>query len=111
MLFADGMKARRQQLGMTQKELCDRSSVPQSTISAIERGSRKPTEDTMVMIAKGLNCTVSDLLGENKPAEYISGLDQNIIDIMVSLPPEDHQRMRDFAAGLIAARKAPLSPK
>jgi len=64
MLFGDGMKTERKKQGLSQKRLEEISGVPQSTISAVEAGSRHPSEDTMLMIAKGLNTTVGKLLGE-----------------------------------------------
>ncbi len=66
MSFAEGMKAVRKRLGLTQMELVRLSGVPQSTISAVESGGRIPTEDTLVAIANGLNCTVGELLGKKK---------------------------------------------
>ena len=106
MLFSEGVKLERKKLGYSQQELATKSGVPQSTISAVESGVRKPTEDTMVMIAKGLNCSVGDLLGEvrKEPTAAGDGLDQELIDLVTGLSPQEIQRVRDFVAGLIASR-------
>lgn len=108
-MFADGAKAERIRQGLKQQELSNKSGVPQSTISAIECGDRSPTEETMVMIAKGLNCTVGELLGEvnkNTPADSLSERDCEMIKLGASLSPGEFQRVRDFVSGLIAARTA-----
>lgn len=106
-MFADGVRAERKRQGLKQQELSDKSGVPQSTISAIECGDRSPTEETMVMIAKGLNCTVGELLGEEKkitPANTLSERDIEMVKLGASLSPVEFQRVRDFVSGLIAAR-------
>ena len=114
-MFADGMKKRREALGLSQQALSKLSGVPQSTISAVESGARIPKEDTMVMIAAGLRCTVGELLGECEdkvePDGSTAGLDAAIVQLMSGLEDSDYQRMLDFASGLIAARKEPPSPK
>lgn len=105
-MFADGMKRRRESLGLSQVELSKRSGVPQSTISAVESGARIPKEDTMVMIANGLNCSVGYLLQDEKSAAGEPGsVEDDIVNLVSSLSPQDRQRILDFAAGLIAARK------
>lgn len=111
MLFSEGVKLRRKQLKLSQSELSIRSGVPQSTISAIETAARTPTADTMIQIAKGLDCTVSQLLGEDtsgnkkKPTGKADGLDESLVTLLMSLPEKDVQRVRDFVEGLKAAHK------
>ncbi|MBR0228141.1 MAG: helix-turn-helix transcriptional regulator [Clostridia bacterium] len=104
MLFSKGMKTERKKRGMTQKELSKRSGVSQSTISAVEKGVRMPTEETMVMIAAGLGCTVGKLLGEEK---WAPGTEQQkeLMGLIRFLTPEELQRVLDFTSGIIAARK------
>lgn len=115
-MFGDGLKRKRKELDLSQEELAVKSGVPQSTISAVESGKRIPKEDTMVMIAAGLECTVGDLLGEKTIEEKsspqnASELDQRIINLASSLSSEDFLRVEDFVQGLKAARKEPPSPK
>lgn len=110
MQFAENMKARRQELKMSQVSLSKRSGVPQSTVSAVERGIRIPTSETMMLLAKGLRCSVDYLLngeknGKAKPAEEIGGMDQELVEMLIDLPDQDVQRVKDFVAGLIAAHK------
>lgn len=47
---------------MTQKQLADAVHVSCSLIGHIERGSRKPSLETLVSLSKVLNIPVDDLL-------------------------------------------------
>lgn len=111
-MFSDGMKKRREALGISQQTLSKISGVPQSTISAVESGARIPKEDTMVMIANGLNCTVGELLGEDEKKLTVKDdeLDMRILTLARNLSPADMQRVEDFVSGIVAARKGPPSP-
>lgn len=44
--------------GLTQKELAEKTSIAQTNISAIERGSRVPSVKTLQRIAEGLGRTI-----------------------------------------------------
>ncbi len=104
------MKARRKELGISQIALSTRCGVPQSTVSAVERGDRVPNSETMMQLAKGLRCSVDFLLyGEDganeKPAVDIGRLDEQLIEMLVNLPKRDVQRVKDFVSGLQASQK------
>ena len=55
----------REKRGLTQTELAERSGVPQSEISRIERGSVHPTERTLVRLADSLDADL--MLVEREP--------------------------------------------
>ena len=106
MTFADGMRAERKRQRLSQIDLSNKTGVPQSTISAVESGARKPTEETMVMIAAGLGCTVSDLLGESIKKEPAAMNDDElrtkVIDQISGLSDPALGRVLDFLDGLSA---------
>ena len=107
MNFAENMKARRKELKLSQVSLSFKSGVPQQTISAVERGDRIPNAETMMLIAKGLKCSVDYLLygrEEDKPAD-IDGLDDELVSLLVNLPDKDVQRVKDFVQGIKASRE------
>lgn len=54
----------RKQLGMTQKDLATKIGGRQGHISKIEKGLVTPSADTLRHLARALNVTVSDLMGE-----------------------------------------------
>jgi transcriptional regulator with XRE-family HTH domain len=49
------IKERREQLGISQKELADRAGISQSFLCDIEQGRCKPSIDTAVRLAKELD--------------------------------------------------------
>ncbi len=106
MQFADGMREKRKLLKLSQSDLSRISGVPQSTISAVETGARAPTEETMRMIAEGLQCTVGELLGEidqkqEKPTAVSGdGLKEEIVNLIAQLPEDQLPQIRDFVAWL-----------
>ena len=107
MQLSDKIKKIRKERKISQEQLAARCGVSQSAISAIERGDKNPTIDTLEMIAKGLRIKTSDLLSdetEKKPADDLSGLDEELITLLVNLPDLDVQRVKDFVQGMKASR-------
>lgn len=66
--IAESVRIRRVQLKMTQQDLSRKTGIKQPTISAIEKGVNKPGIDTIILISDALDCTVSDLIGQTRPA-------------------------------------------
>jgi transcriptional regulator with XRE-family HTH domain len=62
----------RKQLGLTLEELAVRSKVSRAMISKVERSEKSPTLSVLVRIAKGLNMTLSSLLGAEPDKSEIS---------------------------------------
>ena len=58
------IKRRREALGISQNQLAKRSGCAQSTLSAIEKTTKKPSTETLRGIASALGCTVAELMGE-----------------------------------------------
>lgn len=54
-------KARRDELGLTQVDLAERSGIDQRAISEIERGKYQPSLDRRLKIAKALDTTHDSL--------------------------------------------------
>jgi len=62
------LKQLRQQAGLTQKKLEERSRVPQNTISRIELESVKAISSTTLMaLARALHVSTDALLGMDEP--------------------------------------------
>ena len=51
------IKERREQLGISQKELAEKVGISQSFLCDIEQGRSKPSIDTAIKIAQVLNVT------------------------------------------------------
>jgi transcriptional regulator with XRE-family HTH domain len=62
--IADQVATRRQQRGLSQRELAELVGTTQSAVARLERGGRPPRIDTLLRIADALEC---DLVVELKP--------------------------------------------
>ena len=62
--IADQVAERRQDLGLSQRELAELVGTTQSAVARLERGGRPPRIDTLLRIADALEC---DLLVELRP--------------------------------------------
>lgn len=56
------VKARRQELGLTQEQLANDTDLHQRWISNVETGKRNPSYASLRRLAAGLNLTASELL-------------------------------------------------
>jgi transcriptional regulator with XRE-family HTH domain len=52
----------RQECGLSQEELADRSGLHRTYVSGVERGVRNPTITVLDKLAKGLEVTLQDLV-------------------------------------------------
>lgn len=73
MELGDRIASRRQELGMSQRQLSKACGVSQPTISAIESSTKSPSTVTVSLIAKALNMTLAELLDEEKEAATLNG--------------------------------------
>lgn len=62
------IRARREELGLSQERLAEAAGVHRVTIINVEAGESRPNIDTVVRLAAALGTTVGALLGE-APAE------------------------------------------
>jgi len=56
------LRRARQQAGLTQEEVAERSGVHSTEVSRIERGKRDPRVSTLERLAKAVEVSPSDLL-------------------------------------------------
>lgn len=77
------IRATRTKLGLTLRQVSERSGVPISTISKVEKG-QKTSVDTLVKIARGLGVLFDVLLHDSTPDESIGG--RRVIDTAQSTP-------------------------
>jgi transcriptional regulator with XRE-family HTH domain len=64
--IADRVAERRQELGLSQRELAELTGTTQSAIARLEAGGRPPRIDTLLRIADALDC---ELVVELKPRD------------------------------------------
>ncbi len=60
--FASAIRKRRYDLSLTQEELAERCEFHVNYIGGIERAERNPSLTSIAALAKGLKCSLKDLL-------------------------------------------------
>lgn len=103
------MRELRKKADLTMKQLGRIVGVSESTISLYERGQHEPDFVTLSRIAECLNTSVDYLLERDdtpdtkKEPAASDGLDKRLVEMLVSLSPDQVQRVQDFVAGLKAS--------
>lgn len=87
--ITDNIKELRLAKNLTQSELAERIGITKATISAYENGTRFPSYDVLLKIARLFNVTVDYLLGNSLGKDYInvSALDseqRNLIENLIA---------------------------
>jgi transcriptional regulator with XRE-family HTH domain len=59
--FGDGVRARREELGMTQEDLAEKAAIHRTYLSDIERGTRNPSLINIERLAIALALPISGL--------------------------------------------------
>jgi transcriptional regulator with XRE-family HTH domain len=62
--FAANLRRARDDAGLSQEDLSDRSGLHATEISRLERGVREPRLGTIVRIARGLGVSPADLMAD-----------------------------------------------
>lgn len=110
----NNIRAAREMRGVKQKDLAEAMKTAYSTMSLYEKGEREPSISMLCKMAQYLNVTVGYLVGaepyptepkEKKPIADSNELDERLIRALVSLHPDDTQRVLDFVAGIQVNRR------
>ena len=68
-LFAKRISRKLVANNMKQIDLAEKTGIPKQTISRYMNCQRKPTYDTVILIAQALNCTPGDLIDIDEQLE------------------------------------------
>ena len=68
-IFRDRLKGTREEKGLTQADLAEKTGLPPSSISHFENGPRKPSFDNLRRLAAALSVTTDYLLGRTDEAD------------------------------------------
>ncbi len=68
MNFQRNLRRLRKAKGLTLRALAKKANVGYVSIHRIETGKQDPTLSMLIRLAKALNVTVAELIGEGKPA-------------------------------------------
>lgn len=61
--FAENLRRRRKELGLSQEQLGTRANIQMADISRYESGSRDPRITTVARLAQALEVPIAELLG------------------------------------------------
>ena len=93
--------------GLNQDQLAEMACLNRVTIAKYESGKVEPGAKALGRIADALEVTVDVLLGrEQQEIPPPPALDDALVDLLVNLPPDQVQRVKDFVQGMKAADKA-----
>lgn len=91
------VRAARQRAGLTQVALADRSGVPASVLSAIERGRRQPTVPTLDRVLRSCGFTIGLRVDEAAPIDWSRAAPElhgavlvDLLGVVDLLPPRPH---------------------
>lgn len=63
MTFGEKLKEIRKDIGITQKELANKIGVKRTTVAGYETKGKEPSYQTLIKIARALDCSLDYLLG------------------------------------------------
>lgn len=107
MMLNERIRDLRKSKGYSQEQMARKLHITQGAISQWENGLTVPAADQLVTLAAIFEISVDELLGCDAQKEApASGLDDRLVDMLVSLSPDQVQRVMDFVAGMKAADKA-----
>lgn len=64
--LGDAIRRRRNELGISQEQFAEVVDCHRNFVGRVERGQQNPTVDTLVRIAKALDCTVRDIVNDTE---------------------------------------------
>lgn len=95
------LKKLRKAKDMTQKELGTLCDISESMVSNLESGKKSPSFETLLKLAEALDCSVADILGEERKAPEITA-DFVSFPVMGEVAAGyDHYAVQDWTEGNI----------
>ena len=107
-MLNDTIKSLRKKKGMSQAQIAIKLGITQGAVSQWEKGITQPGADQLLALSKLFGVSVFELKGIDEPKEQkepatAGGLDDRLVEMLVSLSPDQVQRVQDFVAGMKAS--------
>lgn len=99
------IRARRKELGLTQKELGDLVGCNESTISQYESGKRWPQQEMLLKLAEALHMSVSEMTGDSMSLS-LTPLQRQLVDATDGLSDDDLRALINVAKRMQTALPA-----
>lgn len=107
-MLNDTIKSLRKKKGMSQAQIAIKLGITQGAVSQWEKGLTQPGADQLLALSKLFGVSVFELKGVDEPETKkepatAGGLDDRLVEMLVSLSPDQVQRVQDFVAGMKAS--------
>jgi len=111
MNFSELSKKLRQDAGLSQVELSQKTGLSKACISMIEIGRNEPTAKTLIAYADFFGCSIDYLLGREDDFGIVNAhpelteRQKTLLDLYDQLPDVRQKTILDTMADMVAARK------
>ena len=97
------VKQKRTALGISQNQLAKKAGISQASLNALESKTNNPSVETVFLLAAALDCTVSELLGEQRDGvTLLTDRQQQLLDIFAQLNESGKQLLLQQAESILA---------
>jgi transcriptional regulator with XRE-family HTH domain len=93
------LRARREALGLTQAALAERASLTSNYVGVLERGLKIPTIETLMTLAKALETTLAELVGD-------TGVKDSWVDEVLAVASTVPDSRRDLTLAVLKTMAA-----
>lgn len=106
MTIGDRIRARREELGMSQSDLARKAGYKsRSSINKIENDDRGATRENLISIARALRVTPSYLMGwEESNASELTTIQEELIEKIFELTPDNQRTLIGIVETLLTAQ-------
>lgn len=74
-VFAENLRAKRRELGLTQRALAEKIGYSEKAVSKWESGNALPPSSVLVALADALRCSIDEMMDIKLEPEYFLGID------------------------------------
>ena len=101
MKFNERLKAYRKKAGLSQEQFASALNVKQYNVSDYEVGRSEPSIELLIKIAKILEISIDELLGNDNAPLSVEGKEKKLLEVINNLPEEEKSKAVDFAIEII----------
>ena len=109
MSIAANIKNLRERFGLTQEQLGEIAGATDKAVSTWEKGKAVPRMGAIQRMADHFGISKSDIIEDKEKPIPEDELDNELINLLSDLTPQETVRVIDFVAGLKAAREVAAS--
>ena len=110
MSIGDNIKRLREAHDLTQEQLGEIAGATDKAVSTWEKGKAVPRMGAIQRMADYFGISKSDIIEDKEKPILEDELDNELINLLSDLTPQETVRVIDFVAGLKAARAGEASP-